>query len=90
MTRLEQLEAKLAEAVYEVTRANNERIEAKELDKHHKSSTTGGMVKIGARETHAGDYQTQFRLWTEEHQRCCDRRRSLKAAISREARKVNL
>jgi hypothetical protein len=87
MTRLQQLEVKRAESTFETTRANDKRIEARELCKRHISSATGGMVKIGPRECHAGDYQTQLRLWTEEFSNARERQRSLDAEVAREARK---
>jgi hypothetical protein len=87
MTRLEQLEAKRAQAVYETQAADNARVEARELYKSGPSSATGAMVKIGARECHEGDYQTRLRLWNEECANARGRQRRLDAEVTREARK---
>ena len=86
MTRLERLEAKRADALYEVENALDERDTAKaNADKPPvPTSASGRLIKIGAREIYESDTQGILRLWQAELGGARARLRTLTTAIAKE------
>jgi hypothetical protein len=88
MSRLDDLERKRADAMYELENALDERDKAKALaDKPPlPTAASGEYITIGARQIVESDTQGILRLWTEELRGARSRLRSLDGEIARAQR----